>query len=176
MPIHRERYRRRESGIDLRGGAWAVIAANGLRVARAEARVSLPDDPRVDSRDRPRRADLGGRECARHVADGHARRLAADVPRLPQPAGAARLLHHRLCGLGADCRRHPRECAAAVSLAAHHAHAVHRREGRDSHGRAGGGHVRAGHAAASARAGVCRQHDVPRATTCCSFRRSRRTP
>jgi ABC-2 type transport system permease protein len=31
MPIHRERYRRRESGIDLRGGAWAVIAANGLR-------------------------------------------------------------------------------------------------------------------------------------------------
>ncbi len=31
MPIHRERYRRREGGIDLRGGAWAVIAANGLR-------------------------------------------------------------------------------------------------------------------------------------------------
>src|SRR4029453_941374 len=31
MPIHRERYRRRESGVDLRGGAWAVIAAHGLR-------------------------------------------------------------------------------------------------------------------------------------------------
>lgn len=31
MPIHRERYRRRESGIDLRDAAWAVIAANGLR-------------------------------------------------------------------------------------------------------------------------------------------------
>ncbi len=31
MPIHRERYRRRETGVDLRGGAWAVIAANGLR-------------------------------------------------------------------------------------------------------------------------------------------------
>ena len=31
MPIHRERYRRREGGVDLRGGAWAVIAANGLR-------------------------------------------------------------------------------------------------------------------------------------------------
>jgi ABC-2 type transport system permease protein len=31
MPIHRERYRRRENGIDLRDGAWAVIAANGLR-------------------------------------------------------------------------------------------------------------------------------------------------
>lgn len=31
MPIHRERYRRREGGIDLRGAAWAVIAANGLR-------------------------------------------------------------------------------------------------------------------------------------------------
>ena len=31
MPIHRERYRRREGGIDLRGGAWAVIAVNGLR-------------------------------------------------------------------------------------------------------------------------------------------------
>lgn len=31
MPIHRERYRRREGGIDLRGGAWAVIAANGIR-------------------------------------------------------------------------------------------------------------------------------------------------
>lgn len=31
MPIYRERYRRRASGIDLRGGAWVVIAANGLR-------------------------------------------------------------------------------------------------------------------------------------------------
>jgi ABC-2 type transport system permease protein len=31
MPIHRERYRRREHGIDLKGAAWAVIAANGLR-------------------------------------------------------------------------------------------------------------------------------------------------
>ena len=45
MPIHRERYRRREGGVDLRpstgsgrperaegrDGAWAVIAANGLR-------------------------------------------------------------------------------------------------------------------------------------------------
>ena len=31
MPIHRERYRRREGGVDLREGAWAVIAANGLR-------------------------------------------------------------------------------------------------------------------------------------------------
>ena len=31
MPIHRERYRRREGGVDVRGGAWAVIAANGLR-------------------------------------------------------------------------------------------------------------------------------------------------
>ncbi len=31
MPIHRERYRRREGGVDLRGGAWAVIAAHGLR-------------------------------------------------------------------------------------------------------------------------------------------------
>ncbi len=32
MPIHRERYRRREDGIDLRGRAWLVIAANGLRI------------------------------------------------------------------------------------------------------------------------------------------------
>jgi ABC-2 type transport system permease protein len=32
MPIHRERYRRREGGVDLRGGAWLVIAANGLRL------------------------------------------------------------------------------------------------------------------------------------------------
>jgi ABC-2 type transport system permease protein len=31
MPIHRERYRRREGGVDLREGAWAVIAANGVR-------------------------------------------------------------------------------------------------------------------------------------------------
>lgn len=31
MPIHRERYRRREGGVDLRGAAWAVIATNGLR-------------------------------------------------------------------------------------------------------------------------------------------------
>ena len=31
MPIHRERYRRRQGGVDLRDGAWAVIAANGLR-------------------------------------------------------------------------------------------------------------------------------------------------
>ena len=43
-------------------------------LARAEARVSVPDDPRVDSRRRPRRADLGRGECARHVADRHARR------------------------------------------------------------------------------------------------------
>ena len=31
MPIHRERYRRREGGINLLGRAWQVIAANGLR-------------------------------------------------------------------------------------------------------------------------------------------------
>jgi ABC-2 type transport system permease protein len=31
VPIHRERYRRREDGFDLLGRAWAVIAANGLR-------------------------------------------------------------------------------------------------------------------------------------------------
>lgn len=31
MPIHRERYRRRETGLDIRGRAWAVIAINGLR-------------------------------------------------------------------------------------------------------------------------------------------------
>ena len=42
MPIHRERYRRRESGVDLRGGAWAVIAANGLRsLARKRAFLFL---------------------------------------------------------------------------------------------------------------------------------------
>ncbi len=32
MPIHRERYRRRDEGIDARGRAWLVIAANGLRI------------------------------------------------------------------------------------------------------------------------------------------------
>jgi ABC-2 type transport system permease protein len=35
MPIHRERYRRREDGtdvVDWRGRAWLVIAANGLRI------------------------------------------------------------------------------------------------------------------------------------------------
>lgn len=31
MPIHRERYRRRNSGFDIRGRAWVVIAAQGLR-------------------------------------------------------------------------------------------------------------------------------------------------
>ncbi len=31
MPIHRERYRRRDSGFDIRGRAWVVIAAQGLR-------------------------------------------------------------------------------------------------------------------------------------------------
>jgi ABC-2 type transport system permease protein len=31
MPIYRERYRRREGGLDFRGRAWAVIAAFGLR-------------------------------------------------------------------------------------------------------------------------------------------------
>jgi ABC-type transport system involved in multi-copper enzyme maturation permease subunit len=31
MPIYRERYRRRESGLDFRGRAWVVIAAFGLR-------------------------------------------------------------------------------------------------------------------------------------------------
>jgi ABC-2 type transport system permease protein len=32
VPIHRERYRRREDGVDVRGRAWAVIAVNGLRI------------------------------------------------------------------------------------------------------------------------------------------------
>ncbi len=42
MPIHRERYRRREGGIDLRGRAWMVIAANGLRtLARKRAFLFL---------------------------------------------------------------------------------------------------------------------------------------
>jgi ABC-2 type transport system permease protein len=31
MPIYRERYRRREGGLDFRGRAWVVIAAFGLR-------------------------------------------------------------------------------------------------------------------------------------------------
>jgi ABC-2 type transport system permease protein len=31
MPIHRERYRRRESGVDVSGRAWMVICAQGLR-------------------------------------------------------------------------------------------------------------------------------------------------
>jgi ABC-2 type transport system permease protein len=31
VPIHRERYRRRNSGFDIRGRAWVVIAAQGLR-------------------------------------------------------------------------------------------------------------------------------------------------
>ena len=42
MPIHRERYRRREGGIDLAGRAWMVIAANGLRtLARKRAFLFL---------------------------------------------------------------------------------------------------------------------------------------
>lgn len=32
MPIHRERYRRREEGVDFRGRAWVVIAVNGIRI------------------------------------------------------------------------------------------------------------------------------------------------
>ena len=32
MPIHRERYRRRDTGVDVRGRAWIVIALNGLRL------------------------------------------------------------------------------------------------------------------------------------------------
>ena len=32
MPIHRERYRRREGGVDFRSRGWVVIAANGLRI------------------------------------------------------------------------------------------------------------------------------------------------
>ena len=42
MPIHRDRYRRREGGIDLRGRAWVVIATNGLRsVVRKRAFLFL---------------------------------------------------------------------------------------------------------------------------------------
>lgn len=42
MPIHRERYRRREGGIDFRGRGWVVIAANGLRaIARKRAFLFL---------------------------------------------------------------------------------------------------------------------------------------
>ena len=31
MPIHRERYRRRDAGTDVRGRAWLVICVQGLR-------------------------------------------------------------------------------------------------------------------------------------------------
>jgi ABC-2 type transport system permease protein len=31
MPIHRERYRRRDGGVDVRGKAWVVICVQGLR-------------------------------------------------------------------------------------------------------------------------------------------------
>jgi ABC-2 type transport system permease protein len=42
LPIHRERYRRRQSGIDFRGRAWIVIALNGIRaVARKRAFLFL---------------------------------------------------------------------------------------------------------------------------------------
>jgi ABC-2 type transport system permease protein len=42
VPIHRERYRRREGGGEWRGRAWIVIAANGLRVlARKRAFLFL---------------------------------------------------------------------------------------------------------------------------------------
>jgi ABC-2 type transport system permease protein len=42
VPIHRERYRRREGGVDVRGRAWLVIAANGLRMlARKRAFLFL---------------------------------------------------------------------------------------------------------------------------------------
>lgn len=42
MPIHRERYRRRDDGVDFRGRGWAVIAANGLRtVAKKRAFLFL---------------------------------------------------------------------------------------------------------------------------------------
>ena len=42
MPIHRERYRRREDGEDFRGRGWVVIAANGLRtIARKRAFLFL---------------------------------------------------------------------------------------------------------------------------------------
>lgn len=42
MPIHRERYRRREEGEDFLGRGWVVIAANGLRsVARKRAFLFL---------------------------------------------------------------------------------------------------------------------------------------
>jgi ABC-2 type transport system permease protein len=42
MPIHRERYRRRDEGTDSLGRAWMVIAANGLRtLARKRAFLFL---------------------------------------------------------------------------------------------------------------------------------------
>ena len=42
MPIHRERYRRREGGVEGRGGAWAVIAVHGLQsLARKRAFLFL---------------------------------------------------------------------------------------------------------------------------------------
>jgi ABC-2 type transport system permease protein len=42
VPIHRERYRRREEGLDMRGRAWAVIAVQGLRaLTRKRAFLSL---------------------------------------------------------------------------------------------------------------------------------------
>ena len=41
MPIHRERYRRRDGGTDVRGRAWMVICAQGLRALVKSARSSI---------------------------------------------------------------------------------------------------------------------------------------
>ena len=167
MPIHRERYRRREGGVDLRGGAWAVIAANGLRaLVRKRAFLFLMILAWIPG-DRPRRADLGRRERSRHVAD----RMLAVTPQMfrdflnQQEPLVFFITVYVGSGLIADDIR-------ANALQLYLSRPITRTQyiagkAAIAHGRAGGGHLRAGDAAVPARAGVCRQHDVPPRAICC---------
>ena len=177
MPIHRERYRRREGGVDLRGGAWAVIAANGLRIARAEARVPVPDDPRrgfpwssAACRSGPRRMC---RACRRSACSPSRRRCSA-ISSTSRSRWSFSSPSMSGSGLIADDIR-------ANALQLYLSRPITRTQyiaGKAAilMARAGRRHLRARDAAAPARAGVRGQHDVPPGQLFRCSRRFRRIP
>ena len=104
MPIHRERYRRREDGVDLLGRAWIVIAANGLRsLARRRAFLFLMILAWIPAI--VRAVQIYAAANVPSVAQiGFLADHGPDVPRFSEPAGTVRLFHYGLRGLGADRR------------------------------------------------------------------------
>ncbi len=159
MPIHRERYRRREAASTCAAAHGSSSRANGLRTLVAQARVSLSHDPGLDSRGRPRRADLRGGQCSRQASCCSPSRHACSATFwISRSCSSFFITVYAGSGLIADDIR-------ANALQLYLSRPVTRTQyiagkSRDSVGRARAGHLAPGDAAAVARARVHGQHDV----------------